>query len=672
MASTFVRGFNFMPDIAALAAIEGIVVVDNPAPGGLGGTPTNYACLVAEFADMTRCLQVDSTGLVTTLFRPDFVQNQADFESKFGGFDPTIGQFGGSMGNGYTAAVGKVFGTNRLLCLPVNLCSAYAGRLWRQLPTCRSATDPSPIVPASAAAVPAAYEVKAGNNRVHIGVQATFAGTLYYSSGVDGAVTAAGMAATSQSFTSATGDFLGTSVPSSKVSVGDLIVIGVLGAPMGLGANASTYRVRSVTNGTTLVLELLDGSSFNWTTTTGLPWRIYPALVGDTGGNHTITDPAGYTIPARPLDATISAATICSPTVAPPAPSATTWAALSGLKFSTHITQPLTYTAAVQAPGAASSTSIDVLYQAALDGLLGDRFPASTIGGVCCARKSQNIALYTRQHCQESFAGGHPRIGFIAPAVNVNTPGQVTAASYPGVEPLRDAPGEINYYWPPIKVLPITAAVGTSIATADGQTTVNGDLDMPMDEYAMALFTMLPPEESPGKASAPVPQCFATIVDYARGIAAPSLGTYELLKSRGVCAVKIDTPPAQIQSAVNTVLPTQAIDPNTAQNRRAFANFLIVSLSEIAKPSSKELATASQVDHLTGAIDRFLTGLGPEGSGFTPQRIKDFQVTRISTSDEEDLGVYKFKVDVKMLSTMDYIVLSVTASPTVTIVKQLQ
>lgn len=671
MASTFVRGYNYMPPLEDIAAIEGIVVVDNPAPGGLGGTPSNYACLIGEFADMRQCLQVDNTGAVTTLFRPEFALSQADFLDKFGGFDSTLGKFGAEMGNGFVAASGKVFGTGRFLCLPVNLCSAYAGRMWRQLPTCRSATDPSPIVPAQAVAVPASYEFKSGNNRVRIGMQVIFQGTLYYNAGVDGAVTAAGATAATQTFTSAGGDFLGTTLASNKVTVGDLIVIGVISGAMGLGANASTYRVNSVTNGTTLVLELLDGSAFDWTTTTALPWRIYPALVGDTGGNHILTNPAGYQIAARPLDATVAADTVCTPTVVPPAPTATTWSALSGLKFSTHVTQPLTYTAAVQAPNAANSTSMDILYQAALNGLLGDFEPASQVGGVCCARKSQNIALYTQQHCQESFAGGHPRVAFIAPPVNVNTPSQVTAVSYPGVEPLRDATGEIFYYWPPVRVLPITAAVGTAIATADGQTTVNGDLDLPMDEYAMALFTRLPPEESPGKASEPVPSTFATIVSYARGIAAPGLGVYELLKSRGICGVKIDKRPAQIQSAVNTVRPTQAIDPKTAQNRRVFANYLIVSLAEIAKPYAKELATNSQVDSLTSALDSFLTGLGPEGSGFTPQRIRGFQILRISTPEEEDLGVYKFSVNVKMLSTMDYIVLSITASPTV-VIEQLQ
>jgi hypothetical protein len=102
-----------------------------------------------------------------------------------------------------------------------------------------------------------------------------------------------------------------------------------------------------------------------------------------------------------------------------------------------------------------------------------------------------------------------------------------------------------------------------------------------------------------------------------------------------------------------------------------FANYLIKSLAEIAKPYVKELATGSQVDSLTSALDSFMTSLGPEGSGFTPQRIRGFRITRISTPDEEDLGVYKFQISCKMLSTMDFIVLSVTASPTV-VIEQVQ
>lgn len=663
MASTFVRGYTAMPPLEEIAAIEGITVVDNTVPGGLGGTPSNYACLVGEFADMTYCLRVDSAGMVVPSFKPQFALNQSDFVDKFGGFDSTIGAFGSSMGNGYVAAVGKIYGTQRFLCLPVNLCSLYAGRMWRQLPTNNSATDPTPIVPVVAAQVDAGYEFKTGSSRVRTGVKKVFSAALYYNAGVDGAVTNSGTPAATQTFGAAGGDFLGTTLASHAVTKGDMLVLGVIGGAGAFGANAATYRVVSVTSGVALVVELLDGTNFDWTTGTALPWRIHPASAGDTAGNYRLTDAAGYSVAARPLDATIAAATTVNPTVAPAAPTATSWSALSGLKFRTHPTQPLTYTAAIQAPNAASSASIDALYQSALDGLLGDSFPASVVGGVAAARKSSTIATALRQHVLESFAGGHPRLAFVAPAVNVNTAAAVTATTYPGVEPLRS--DRLFYYWPPVLTLPIVAAVGTSIATADGMTTTDGKLDVAMDEYALALFTRLPPEESPGKSSEPVPSTFATIVDYARGIPVPDLGTYVLLKSRGIAGIKVDSPPPQIQSAVNSLLPTQALDPKVPQNRRVFADFLIRSFAEIVKPYVKELATDAEIDSLVSSMDSFLTGLGPPGSGFTPQRIVAFSITRISTVAEEELGVFKFKIDVRMIPTMDYIVLSITAGATV-------
>lgn len=50
--------------------------------------------------------------------------------------------------------------------------------------------------------------------------------------------------------------------------------------------------------------------------------------------------------------------------------------------------------------------------------------------------------------------------------------------------------------------------------------------------------------------------------------------------------------------------------------------------------------------------------------------IKAFKVTKFSTPSEEDLGVFKFKVNVKMLSTMDFIVISLTAGTTVQITQE--
>ncbi len=665
-----------MPTLEELSSIEGVVLVDNQPAGGLGGTPSGFGCVVGEFQDMTFGVRIDNTGKVTSHTDPQFALSASDFFDKFGGFDPTIGRFGSSMGNGYIAVTGKVFGTARLLCAPVNLCSDYAGRLWRQLPTNKSATDPNPIVPLTPALVPAGYEFKLAGNRVRTGMRAVFTGDAFYSNGVDGSVTAAGAPAATQTFNAASGDFQGANIPSRKVYEGDMLVVGVLNALGGLGLNAATYRVVSVTSGTALVVQLLDGANFDWTTIGSLPWRLHPGATADTGcrsaasseEGHQLNEAAGYSIAARPMDATIVAATTMSPTVAPPTPSGTVWDALSGLKFRTHPTQPLTYTAAVQAANAATSSAIEALYQSTLNDLLGDTYPRSSIGAVVCARKSANIAIATLQHCLASFAGGHPRVCFISPPVNTLTVSDVIALSYPGVEPLRSS--RCEYHWPAVLTRPIQAAIGTSIATSDGSTTLTGQLDVPMDEYRLALYTRLPPEESPAEAIEPIPSTFATIAAYARGITAPDLATFTLMKARGISGVKIDTPPAQIQSAVNTLLPTSALDPKVPANRQVFADFIGRELIAIAGPYKSTLATQARVDSLVSAMLDFLNSLGPVGSGITPQRIKAFKVTKFSTPSEEDLGVFKFKVDVKMLSTMDFIVISLTAGTTVQITQE--
>mgnify|MGYP003403525005 CR=1 FL=1 len=676
MASTFQRGYNAMPTIEEIGQIEGIVMVDNQPPGGLGGTPSSYACVVGEFADMTQSVTYGTDGSARPSYRAHIVTSAANFEDNLGGFDPALGQFGAAMGNGYVSVTGKVFGTARLQCLPVRLYSAFAGRMWRQLPTCRGSFDPSPIAPLVAARVPAAYEFRLGTDRVRTAVRATFTADAYFASAVDGSVTAAGAVAATQTFNAASGDFRGASVPSRKVYVGDMLVLGTLGALGPLGANADTYRVVSITSGTAIVVQKLDGTSFDWTTGVALPWRIHPGAAADTSGRKAggtvdgfvLANPAGYNVAGRPLDNTIAAATTVNPTVAPPTPTSTVWDALSGLKFRTHPLQPLTYTAAVQAPNVANSAIMDARYQEALDGLLVSRSPEAQIRGVVCSRKSSTIALALRQHCLNSFAGGNPRVAFISPPVNTLLVSDVIAASYPGVEPLRNA--RVEYHWPAVRALSLRDAVGVSLGTSDGATTIDGSLDVPMDEYRLALFTRLPPEESPAEAIEPVPTTFATIVDYARGVQNLALGDYEVLKARGICAIKIDTPPAQIQSAVNTLLPTAALDPKVPANRQVFADWCMASLALIAAPFKSVLETQAQIDALTAALFAFLESLGPEGSGVTPQRIKAFKITRISTAAEEELGVIKYKIDIKMLATMDYIVLSVTAGTTVQITQE--
>jgi YD repeat-containing protein len=271
-----------------------------------------------------------------------------DLIDKVGGWDETLGKFGAECGNGFAALRNKTF--VRLVVVPVDVVtpgsgSCYGTRYWRELPTNISATNANPIVPVAAAAIEAGREFRSGANRVRVAMRVVFSNAPAYLSALDGAVTNAAAAAT-QTFDAASGDFV-----VNGVMVGDLLVVGSLNAPSGANlTNAGTYRITAITDADTLVVEKLDGTNFAWTTGTALAWRIHPAAAGDSAGSVgtasvALSGVAGYVVPARPLTATVAAATLLTPAVAPAANSGSAWDTLAGLTGRTHPSGALTYDA---------------------------------------------------------------------------------------------------------------------------------------------------------------------------------------------------------------------------------------------------------------------------------------------------------------------------------------
>jgi hypothetical protein len=126
------------------------------------------------------------------------------------------------------------------------------------------------------AVVQAGREFKSGANRVRLAQRVIFTADEAYESGTDGSVVNVAAAAT-QIFSSATLNALALTRPDGTTGVqpGDILVLGVIGGAAGLGANADTLRVHSVTDANDLVVEKLDGSNFAWTTAAALPWRLH-------------------------------------------------------------------------------------------------------------------------------------------------------------------------------------------------------------------------------------------------------------------------------------------------------------------------------------------------------------------------------------------------------------
>src|SRR5258708_25046554 len=99
--SGFVRRFNFSPPTNLITAIEGVVIIDLPPAGQIAGVSSGVACLVGEFADSTFGVAVDNNGNVTQSAQAVQIFSGSDLVAKLGGFDATIGDFGGTMGNGF-------------------------------------------------------------------------------------------------------------------------------------------------------------------------------------------------------------------------------------------------------------------------------------------------------------------------------------------------------------------------------------------------------------------------------------------------------------------------------------------------------------------------------------------------------------------------------------------
>ena len=161
--SGFLRRFSFFPPVEVIQQIEGVDIVDQPPPGSVQGVGTGVACVVGEFADMTYAVLVADDGTVTTKAQPVQIFSAQDMSDKVGGFDETLGEFGGDMGNGFVDVRNKKFAS--LVLVVVNLASSKGIRMWRQLPTNKSLTDPTPVVPVQAAQVLGGREFKLGVGR---------------------------------------------------------------------------------------------------------------------------------------------------------------------------------------------------------------------------------------------------------------------------------------------------------------------------------------------------------------------------------------------------------------------------------------------------------------------------------------------------------------------------
>lgn len=644
----FVRRYGFFPGIEVITLIEGIIIVDLPPAGSVQGVGTGTSALVAEFSDCSNAVAIDGAGNITTAPQPVEIFSGQDLIDKTGGFDETIGEFGGTMGNGFVDLRNKQF--SRLVVVPVNLASALGGRLTRDLPTNAGATNPTPVVPLQGGSVPASTEfLDGGLHRVRTAAAMAFTADDPFVTGVDGAL--ANAAATLIS--------AGSAFKTAGVSIGDVVALGVIGAGGEQGTDAGTYRVVSVDSQTQLTLEHMNGTAFAAAGVgAAIAFRVHPGATADTG--HGLGATAGaYTVPCRPLDATIANATNCAPTVVPPASTAATWDPLSGLHLLATPTAPgIAYTAAVQAPNAPQAAGIDGLYASAIDSLLAEDDPEGDVNLVWAARRTLLVRNKLKTHVLDQSQYGIGRTCQIAPPLTVQSTTAATAGADPGVGANRDE--RVFYSWPGIQTF-VPEAVGVKVKGADGVFYTNGIIDVPGDGWLTAVCSNLAPERNPGQAADPVPTILSPVLGYQRGVTKLNMKDYIALRAAGIAGIRMDKTVGPVfQSGITTSLA----GGKKNINRIRFADFVDDSVADAIMDISKLPLTQATKDAAEIEIDEFLADLLSVQNP-AAQRI-DAYLIDIKSGNTPDLAaqdIYVIIYKVRMTPTADFIVLQSSIGP---------
>jgi hypothetical protein len=299
--------------------------------------------------------------------------------------------------------------------------------------------------------------------------------------------------------------------------------------------------------------------------------------------------------------------------------------------------------------------SLGGLYTQALTTLESDEYPANAVNIVVACRHTQLIALAVKSHVENVSAHGHGRIGIVAPPLGTAKSDAMQTGDL-SVETLGRS-DRICYAYPGIKTF--IPEIPTS--WWGKQQGSDGIISWPSDIVLASVISQTPPFHNPAEAN--------TYMNYVLGLedgVSLTRSDYEVARARGVCAPRIDpaTGP-QFQSGVTSV------DPDTYPSlrqiyRRRMADYIQDSIADRLGAFVKTLNTASRRNSIRGEIDAFLSEL-KSVSNPEAQEIEDYIVDDKSGNTDDLLaqGIVVFIIKVRLLSSMDFIVLQTTIGESV-------
>jgi hypothetical protein len=302
-----------------------------------------------------------------------------------------------------------------------------------------------------------------------------------------------------------------------------------------------------------------------------------------------------------------------------------------------EVTNPSNLSAAL------TPAQLDARYITAIDATRPTTSAAREVTASICAYRSANVVNAMRSNAIDaSDEGNYGRIFYTSPLEGTTlAQARADVANYRRDRVIYDWPGWTIY-------VSEIAAVG-----ADGGVGFSADglIHIGSDGPRAYIDTVINPEEN---------GCQDTgLLDFIIGIEQTTdelnKAVYEALKADGICAARVDERGTFIyQSDVTTELTPG----RTTGKRRKMADFVQDSLARASLPYAKKLATDSRRAGLEGSYNSFLEGLlsptNPQNS-----RIKGYGVRDVSADnpDLEALGIFSYEVQVRMLPSMDDIVI---------------
>jgi len=314
-----------------------------------------------------------------------------------------------------------------------------------------------------------------------------------------------------------------------------------------------------------------------------------------------------------------------------------------------EVTNPSNLSAALTEP------QIDAAYSAAFDATLNTESIARICNYSLSARRSDAVVRIGMQNAIDSSDEGCYGRKFISGS----TLGTTAVAAIAKVASFRS---DRLFYTHRgfLQTFPEIAALGASggVGFVDG-----GQLTIRADGPLAYLHCALNPEENIGQDTG-----LLTFLDglevttetYNRAL-------YVAFKAAGICAPRIDDGVLVFQSEVTASL----IGGRTTQKRRAFADYSQDSFGVALAPYSKKLASDARrtgaLSALTGLCEAWLSRVDPNG-----QRIDSYttEETTAQHPDWDGLGIFGWKIRIKMLSSMDTLVIDTEVGEGVVIITE--